>query len=173
MLNGAFLQNICAPSEQDVPIAEFIPHEWYFSNLSPPVHDIALIRLARSVEFSSHIKPICLPFAPNIRDNNFENVLLTVAGFGKTSNNYYGKYKLFPFYNLFSVKSKIMYSLIATNSHIKMKVDIKGSNWNQCNDNVAYNRKLVSSHLCVGGHDDQVNVILYIKLYKHVLFMFF
>lgn len=74
-------------------IAQIIAHESYVPNSSTQYNDIALIRMARSIAFSINIKPVCLPFAAaNMRNENYENILLTVAGFGRTSNAWNGKY---------------------------------------------------------------------------------
>lgn len=68
----------------DVPIAESIIHENYVPHERH--NDIALIRLAQSVQFSNWIKPICLPFAQHLRNKSYDDSLLTTAGFGNDKN---------------------------------------------------------------------------------------
>jgi hypothetical protein len=45
--------------------------------------DIAIIKLAKTIEFNEFIKPICLPFDTNI-STNFGTAIVT--GFGRTEN---------------------------------------------------------------------------------------
>lgn len=74
----------CADPVQDIPVAETIPHEGYLPASKTQENDIALLRLARSAQYTDWIKPICLPVAQNLRSFNFDGVPLTVAGWGKT-----------------------------------------------------------------------------------------
>lgn len=76
----------CSDPVQDIPVAELIPHEGYEPNSKDQKNDVALIRLARAVQFTDWIKPICLPVASHLRERNFDGVPLTVAGWGKTEN---------------------------------------------------------------------------------------
>ncbi|XP_031619952.1 uncharacterized protein LOC116338681 [Contarinia nasturtii] len=113
----------CAPPVVNVDIGEINVHEAYEPSSSTQYHDIALIRLSRSVEFTEFIKPVCLPFAPNLRDANLDDVSLSVSGFGRTENG--------------------------TSSDVKLKLDINGFNWDRCNN--LYGRRLVHQQLCAGG----------------------
>ncbi|XP_023303877.2 serine protease grass-like [Lucilia cuprina] len=74
----------CAPPYEDVDIETIILHPEYNANTLE--NDIALIRLVRSVEFQSHIKPVCLPI-----DAGTTNEIPTdqiVAGWGVTEKGY-------------------------------------------------------------------------------------
>lgn len=51
----------CADPPVDIPIAEIIPHPQYNPNNPSKHHDIALLKLARKVNFTDFIQPICLP----------------------------------------------------------------------------------------------------------------
>lgn len=77
-------ENICASPVQDIPIAEFISHEMYIPSSKAQKHDIALLRLERSVTFSDWIKPICLPVSAELKTKNFDKEPLIVAGWGRT-----------------------------------------------------------------------------------------
>lgn len=77
----------CADPEIDITISDITVHDSYEPNSTTSHNDIALIRLSRSVVFSDFIHPICLPIASNLRDKNYDNKYLTVAGFGSTEHN--------------------------------------------------------------------------------------
>lgn len=70
----------------DIPIAESIVHENYDPQSNSHYNDIALLRLARSVTFTDRIRPICLPFAQNIRNQNLDDQDLVAVGFGRTKD---------------------------------------------------------------------------------------
>lgn len=57
-----FISPVCAAKPIDIAIEYVIVHPNYKARF----HDLALIRMAREVEFSSFIKPICLPTRPLI-----------------------------------------------------------------------------------------------------------
>lgn len=75
-------ENNCADRAINVPVAANITHEGF--QTTGQANDIALLRLAHSVTFTSWIKPICLPITERARTLNFENYPFIVAGFGKT-----------------------------------------------------------------------------------------
>lgn len=75
---------ICAPPAVDISIAEKIVHEKYKMYSSSSHDDIALIRVAQSINFTEWVKPICLPIARELRNKNFNGKRLIVAGFGQT-----------------------------------------------------------------------------------------
>ncbi|XP_039481761.1 serine protease grass-like [Drosophila santomea] len=60
-------REICLPPYQDVPIQESVVHEGYHAKTLH--YDIALLRLARSIEFSQFVKPICLPLYEEVRQS--------------------------------------------------------------------------------------------------------
>lgn len=51
----------CADPHVDIPIRQVRPHPYYLMNAKDQYHDIALVQMVRSVEFTDFIKPICLP----------------------------------------------------------------------------------------------------------------
>lgn len=51
-------------------------------------HDIAVLVLEKSLEWSEYVSPACLPTAPGeIGYQNFDNNLATVAGWGWTNEH--------------------------------------------------------------------------------------
>lgn len=80
LISGA---EVCAPPVVDVDVEKVIRHTGFSSNTL--MNDIALLRLARPVEFTAAVKPICLPtsrvsFNPLVGKNG------AVAGWGKGMN---------------------------------------------------------------------------------------
>lgn len=78
------LKDECADSVIDVPISEIILHENYDSHSHN--YDIALIRLARAIQFTDFVRPICLPFGRHMRNKDFDGLPLVMAGFGNPGN---------------------------------------------------------------------------------------
>lgn len=76
--------NVCAPSVQDVPIAQITVHESFIPLNENQNYDIAILRLRVSVEFNDYVKPLCLPEASL---QEFDGEDLIVAGFGRTENS--------------------------------------------------------------------------------------
>lgn len=74
----------CVPEHLDLDIEEVIPHPQYNPRARNQMHDIALLRLPRSVEVDYHIKPICLPNTESLRNDAFTNIAMDVAGWGAT-----------------------------------------------------------------------------------------
>lgn len=77
---------ICAESPINIPIKNVIIHENYAGDSVSHEHDIALIQLERSVTFTQWIRPICLPTIDSLKNQNYNNVLMDVAGWGQTSS---------------------------------------------------------------------------------------
>lgn len=71
----------CTDPVVDISVAETIVHENYSPGATTPNDDIALIRLAQSVNFTDFVSPICLPIAENLRNKTYENAYFTVTGF--------------------------------------------------------------------------------------------
>lgn len=62
----------------DIPIEKVTSHPGYRGS----ENDIALIRLARDVQFSDYIQPICLPIDDELRTKDLVNLHPFVAGWG-------------------------------------------------------------------------------------------
>lgn len=78
----------CAYPHIDVGIEKNIVHERYRTNDRNYYNDIALIRLAESIEYTYFVKPICLPIVSNLgTKTNYTNYRFTVAGWGRTESD--------------------------------------------------------------------------------------
>uniref|UniRef100_A0A1Y1NL68 CLIP domain-containing serine protease n=1 Tax=Photinus pyralis TaxID=7054 RepID=A0A1Y1NL68_PHOPY len=75
---------VCSDDPVDVPIAEILMHERYNSHDGNRYHDIALLKLARDVDFTDFIKPICLPYTTDLISQSFAGTIGTIVGWGKT-----------------------------------------------------------------------------------------
>lgn len=83
----------CSDPVRNVPVVGRIPHPDYQIHSRTQENDIALLRLAYSVQFSDWVRPICLPLSQNVRNRNYDGVSLVVAGWGKTENGKYSQNK--------------------------------------------------------------------------------
>lgn len=77
----------CADRHVDVAIEEIVVHPNFNGRNSAHLHDIALIRLNRTVAFTDFISPVCLPIQPEMRTKTFDDLKLDTTGFGATENN--------------------------------------------------------------------------------------
>lgn len=75
------------PHRQKFTTFEKRTHPGYHkSRLNKNKHDIGLIKLPRPVEFSHYISPVCLPTYAD-QSYDFAGVKVTIAGWGKTSDD--------------------------------------------------------------------------------------
>lgn len=118
--------NLCTDKPVDVDVGSHVVHEDYDSkNLH---NDIALIKLAKPVNFTEFISPICLPLTADLQNQADEGKQFTVIGWGTTERGQevpgvYG-------------------------SRYKLEVDLPGVGSETCR--VAY-PNLKDSELCAGG----------------------
>ncbi|XP_061411371.1 cubilin-like [Lethenteron reissneri] len=75
-------------SSVNLAVAEIITHERF--NYTAIDYDIALVRLSRSVDFTSQISPICLP--PDTSHFPLPGKTCYISGWGRTSEADYGVY---------------------------------------------------------------------------------
>jgi hypothetical protein len=73
----------CAPPPIDIKVVGNETHPDYDRSSSSKHHDIALLRLARKVNFNEFVKPVCLPLDPEWVDEDFTDYDFQAVGFGK------------------------------------------------------------------------------------------
>jgi hypothetical protein len=86
-------KSVCAPPAIDMRIAQTIVHENFLPFSTNQQNDIAMLNLEQNVEFNDFVRPICLPL-PSRFTQEFNDIPLIVAGFGKTENSDSSKIKL-------------------------------------------------------------------------------
>lgn len=79
----------CADPIQEIAIEALVAHDGYDYRSTTRPDDIAIIRLKQKVQFTTFIRPICLPHSQPLQNRNYDNVDLTVTGWGKTENSEY------------------------------------------------------------------------------------
>lgn len=121
--------NDCADLPLDIPIEQVIFHELFVSNRRGTYHDIALIRLAKSVTFTYFIKPICLPILPELKTKSKPGQKYTVAGWGATEI------------------SHIM-------NDVKLKAEITETDLNTC-QNSYKDIRIIDAQICAGGQESK------------------
>lgn len=77
-------EQVCAPPPVDVVIERIIKHKNYGENRFQ--NDIALLRLARPVQFTDFVKPVCLPVDGKDQKRDLTGKKVTVAGWGRVAN---------------------------------------------------------------------------------------
>lgn len=72
----------CASPVIDNRIAQIIYHPKYRPNSKNQHYDIALLRLARNIDYKNNdfIKPICLPLDPALWEKDYAGFTLDVVG---------------------------------------------------------------------------------------------
>lgn len=90
-------------------------------------HDIALLRLAKPVNYTHFIKPVCLPTTDDLMaQTNYSSINYTVAGWGVTETGF--------------------------SSDVKLKVNVMGTTKAACNHVYRRNNLTISDHqICAGG----------------------
>lgn len=73
----------CSEEKVDAAPLRIQVHPDYDSNSRNKYHDIALIQIERSPEFSDFLRPICLP-EPELENGATEGNKLSVSGWGRT-----------------------------------------------------------------------------------------
>ncbi|XP_017083585.2 serine protease easter [Drosophila eugracilis] len=73
---------MCQPAAEDYEIARAIRHKYYTPSIA--LNDIAMLRLARSVEYSVFIRPICIILDSVMERLLEEGMSLTATGWGRT-----------------------------------------------------------------------------------------
>ncbi|XP_034477561.1 serine protease grass-like [Drosophila innubila] len=74
----------CSPPVEDINVERIFLHEDYSRFTGH--NDIALIKLARAVEYKQHIKPICLPINEELQQQTDSQENFIVTGWGITEN---------------------------------------------------------------------------------------
>ncbi|XP_055609288.1 CLIP domain-containing serine protease B4-like [Uranotaenia lowii] len=85
----------CVNAVKDILVAAYYIHDDYYQENGADYNDIALIRMAETVEFTPYIQPICLPSGDLLKKTDAVGTMLTVAGWGQTENKTASRYKMY------------------------------------------------------------------------------
>ncbi|KFB35197.1 serine protease 14 [Anopheles sinensis] len=124
---GNTVVEVCNSSPIDMDIETIVVHSGY-THAKTYHNDIALIRMARDVNFSLSVQPICLPLPKRIININHEDTSTIAVGWGRTETGHA--------------------------SQVKMKVDLIVQSLEECK--LLYESKgasLMDTQMCVGGMD--------------------
>ncbi|KAF5289868.1 hypothetical protein FQR65_LT02002 [Abscondita terminalis] len=117
---------VCSNDPLVIPVIEKIPHEYYDPFDKSQQHDIALLRLARTVTYN-FVKPICLPTS-SLLENTFSGTKGMVSGWGKTENK--------------------------NESNLKLKLSLPIISNRNCEQIYGmYGVSITNNHICAGGED--------------------
>ncbi|XP_043651416.1 serine protease grass [Drosophila teissieri] len=115
--------SMCQILAEDYPVSIAINHKFFTPSIV--LNDIGLLKLARSVKFEDHIRPICIILDPDMRLLLEDGISLTATGWGITDND-----------------------LPTT---VLQEASVTVVNRNVCSD--LYNMSLAQSHLCAGNRE--------------------
>ncbi|EDW42023.1 GM24243 [Drosophila sechellia] len=76
--------SMCQITAEDYSVSMVINHKYFTPSIM--LNDIAMIRLARTVKFNDHIRPICIILDPAMRLLLEDGMTLTATGWGLTDN---------------------------------------------------------------------------------------
>ncbi|XP_017493073.1 PREDICTED: serine protease easter-like [Rhagoletis zephyria] len=82
----------CAPAHRDIDVQTTTIHPQYSSGSK--VNDIALLRLAESVDYTDFISPICLPLTASQQAARYEGAAAEIVGWGATERSAHSEIKL-------------------------------------------------------------------------------
>ncbi len=72
---------VCNDPPLDIPVTEKIVHEDYDPADQHHHHDIAILRLERSVSYTNFVRPICLPSSQALKTNKHVGETMVIAGY--------------------------------------------------------------------------------------------
>jgi hypothetical protein len=133
------IENVCNPPKLTLLAEEVTIHEKYVDVEGGD--DIALIRLPEAVNFTTNIRPICLPTDASLKDFDYAEKTLTAAGWGEFNEEPKLGRKSDCSLEGYTVGGGVV-------SDTLLKVDLDGVSNVECND--AY-EQIFDSQLCAGG----------------------
>uniref|UniRef100_A0A1A9W5M3 Peptidase S1 domain-containing protein n=1 Tax=Glossina brevipalpis TaxID=37001 RepID=A0A1A9W5M3_9MUSC len=121
-ISNVFGLVILAPKHVVVRIEQAIPHPLYKSKSKNSIHDIALLRLERNINFNEFISPICLPQNAENNKIKYDGTRMEVIGWGRTETTKGDKIKMkASVITVNAEKCRQLYlkkGIILTNTHI-------------------------------------------------------
>uniref|UniRef100_A0A1A9WC05 Uncharacterized protein n=1 Tax=Glossina brevipalpis TaxID=37001 RepID=A0A1A9WC05_9MUSC len=91
-------ENTCAPNHIRVAIEYAVSHPLYNLEANNRLHDIALLRLAKVIDYTDFIKPICLPLYKEKRIYDFDSLIMKEARWYSSSEKYKTLVQVVPAY---------------------------------------------------------------------------
>jgi hypothetical protein len=67
-------------------IVKITVHPEFNRYLDAAYNDVAILKLAKGVEFTKNVRPICLPEAPSDDPDHLSGKAVSVSGWGKINN---------------------------------------------------------------------------------------
>lgn len=145
----------CVINQQvDISVEEVIPHKEYDPSSKNKHNDIALLRLARYVNYGDFIHPICMPWVVNRRLQRTlpTGTNMTVVGWGKTLQ---GKC-LFKYESRYILNIFYTFNSLGIKSDTKQKLHVRIYDRQECVRKFGENNvEITNSHLCAGGVEDE------------------
>ncbi|XP_049881068.1 phenoloxidase-activating enzyme-like [Pectinophora gossypiella] len=121
---------VCTKGATRVPIESVVVHPEHYHDTRVNYHDIAIVRLSKTVEYSNYVRPICLPKS-DLEVSPLDNLMLYTTGWGAIKQR------------------RVNFGFFSEYDGIKRHVAVPYRNITACRE--VFGSFVGEGHMCAGG----------------------